>query len=428
MSNNFYNHGTFPSRDAPGSSAAFRAEFDLIGAGFEKLPVLTGNSYKLIRVNLLGTALEATDTLSTLAVSGNVTIGGSLAVTGSFSVPTPVAANDAVNKGYVDNLAYASVTLAPRIVRETRTSNTTLSNADSTKHIDITSGTFTQTFNAAATMGTGWHVWLSNSGTGEITLDPNLAELIDGLSSYIMYPQEMRLITCDGLTFTSKVVHPFIATFIASGTFVKPPCYAMFGGEGWSGGASGQRTNSAATLSVGGAGGGAYPFAFPASALAATEVVTIGAGGAAVSGVAVGNVGGDTSLGTLLTISGASHTIGGAISGLKGASSGFTAVGFDSVTASVQPRAHVWGGCNPSNNATVNALANVNGGGAGGCVDAAGVIRTPGTSKRGGQGGAASIASNGTDGTAPGGGGGATQTGTLSGAGARGEFRIWGIA
>ena len=49
------------------------------------------------------------------------------------------------------------------------------------------------------------------------------------------------------------------------------------------------------------------------------------------------------------------------------------------------------------------------------------------TSVFGGAGGNASVASNGSDGTAPGGGGGATKSGTTSGAGARGELRIWGI-
>jgi hypothetical protein len=64
MSNEYYDHTTYPTPNSPGSSAALRAELDLIEAGFNKLPTLTGNGGKFIAVNAGGTALEASSALS----------------------------------------------------------------------------------------------------------------------------------------------------------------------------------------------------------------------------------------------------------------------------------------------------------------------------------------------------------------------------
>lgn len=55
----YYDHTTYPSQGAAGSSSAARAEFELIEAGFGKLPDLAGNGGKLVAVNAAGTAEEA---------------------------------------------------------------------------------------------------------------------------------------------------------------------------------------------------------------------------------------------------------------------------------------------------------------------------------------------------------------------------------
>lgn len=86
---------------------------------------------------------------------------------------------------------------------EARTSNTILGQSDDSKLIDITSGTFSQTFTAAATLGDGWKVALRNSGTGTITLDPNGAETIDGSTTLKMYPGETYLVFCTGSAFVT---------------------------------------------------------------------------------------------------------------------------------------------------------------------------------------------------------------------------------
>lgn len=68
MSNNYYTHGSFPSQGSAATSGSMRAELDLITAGFDKLPTLTGNASKLVAVNGSGSALVAINTLPALSV------------------------------------------------------------------------------------------------------------------------------------------------------------------------------------------------------------------------------------------------------------------------------------------------------------------------------------------------------------------------
>ena len=63
MSNNFYNHGSFPTTGSAATSASMRAELDAIAAGFDKMPTLTGNANEIVVVNSSGTALTAIPTL-----------------------------------------------------------------------------------------------------------------------------------------------------------------------------------------------------------------------------------------------------------------------------------------------------------------------------------------------------------------------------
>lgn len=65
MAGDYYDHTTYPSQGAVGSSSAARAEFELIEVGFNKLPGLTGNGGKLVAINAAGTAQEAITTTGT---------------------------------------------------------------------------------------------------------------------------------------------------------------------------------------------------------------------------------------------------------------------------------------------------------------------------------------------------------------------------
>lgn len=98
----YYDHTTYPSQGAAGSSAAMRSELGSVENGFGKLPGLAGNGGKIVVVNAGGTALEATSTpvlgVATLTSANKVAItapataatlalaeGSTLATSGAFS-------------------------------------------------------------------------------------------------------------------------------------------------------------------------------------------------------------------------------------------------------------------------------------------------------------------------------------------------------
>ena len=257
-----------------------------------------------------------------------------------------------------------------------------------------------------------------------------------------MYPGECRLITCTGTEFISVVLTSFNKTYLATGQFVKPPGYVTFSGKLWSGGASGGRSGGAG-MAQGGSGGGCFPFDFPASKLAASETITIGAGGVAETTAAPsGRDGGDSSFGTtpLITVmggeGGTSTPSSGAVTRydaltnamvrLQNDVGGFSSASYSAVTGRADSA--VWGGggiCTHIDGA--RGGGSTYGGGGGASVSNAGATFTGGPSVFGGAGGASGDTTNGTAGTVPGGGGGATRTGTASGAGAAGQCTIWGV-
>lgn len=78
-----------------------------------------------------------------------------------------------------------------------RASNTVLGVGDWARTI-IASGTWTQTFAGASTLGDGWFVEYRNGGTGVVTLDPNGSEQIDGATTVQLAPGETCSIYCNG--------------------------------------------------------------------------------------------------------------------------------------------------------------------------------------------------------------------------------------
>lgn len=79
-----------------------------------------------------------------------------------------------------------------------RNSAYTVVAGDRGKVINATSGTWTLSLTAAATLGSGFSVIVANTGTGIITVDPDASELIDGASAFAMGPDRMVMLMCTG--------------------------------------------------------------------------------------------------------------------------------------------------------------------------------------------------------------------------------------
>lgn len=369
-------------------------------------------------------------------VAGISTVAGVESLNGSTGALTLKTINSTSLLGAGD------IAIGSSLARSARTSNTLLSTADKGTLIDITSGTFSQTFDAVATLGDGWWCYLRNSGTGDITLDPDSTELIDGLSNYVMYPGEVRLVQCDGAALRSVVINAFYKTFTASGTFYMPPGYCGVEGLLWGGGGGGG--SGASTRSSGG-GGGACNSIHAALSPGVSASVVIGAGGAASS------AGGSSSFGLFEAFGGgrgvtdASLATGGGGGGIysaggPGNTSGDAPGGNPRLASTTYGPSNsgfgggwtggdsVYGGAGgasaQSNDGQSGGVSTYGGCGGSSAGSATGAAGRGGI--YGGSGGAGVISGTGGAGTVPGGGGGGTYDGT-GGAGARGELRIWGV-
>lgn len=89
--------------------------------------------------------------------------------------------------------------------------------ADHGKTIDATSGTWTLSLTAAATLGDGWWTALRNTGSGTITVDPDGAEQINGAATLALAQNETAIIVCTGSAF--KTVARFLASSLETGTW-----------------------------------------------------------------------------------------------------------------------------------------------------------------------------------------------------------------
>jgi len=254
-----------------------------------------------------------------------------------------------------------------------------------------------------------------------------------------------------------------VQTFTSSGTWTKPSGYAAGSRvliQAWGGGASGGRYPD---RSGGGGGGGYNERWLTLSTMGATETVTIGAGGTARTTDGIGNGGGTTSVGSLISAYGGA----GGNDDYGGGGGGQTSAGGVSQNSSFANTRDMAGG--PGWNqpyrsyfvypeGTGGQYTNINGawngvgafkkGGGGGiavngpCGTEAGAVggnsvwgggggggagstsAAGGSSSFGGAGGASATSGTATSGTQPSGGGGAAITGGTSGAGGAGQVII----
>ncbi len=147
MSNQYYTHGSYPTPNAPGSSAQMRAELDLITVGFNKLPALSGNANKVITVNAGATALEAVTGLTGLTLTGSTinstTIGLTTPAAGSFTTLAASGGYTGTVTGNVTGNLTGNVT-----------GNVTSTGASSFSSVTITGGTINNVAIGASTAQT----------------------------------------------------------------------------------------------------------------------------------------------------------------------------------------------------------------------------------------------------------------------------------
>ena len=159
---------------------------------------------------LASPALTGTPTAPTAAVGTNTTQLATTAFAAALGMSAALPAQLGNSGKYVttDGTTASWVAVSADLIYTARSTNTQLVAADfafvTRKFIDITSGTFTQTFAAAATIGANGWLYIRNSGTGYITIP-----LSDGVTNWIMYPGEIRLFQCDGIVFRSAIVKSF---------------------------------------------------------------------------------------------------------------------------------------------------------------------------------------------------------------------------
>ncbi|MFL9904227.1 hypothetical protein PQR71_39920 [Paraburkholderia fungorum] len=291
-------------------------------------------------------------------------------------------------------------------------------------------GTWALTLTTPATLGNGWWAIAQNAGTGNITLSPASGQ-IDGLSSYVMYPGETRIINTDGTNFYSVVLNPLSLRLLTTTTITIPPGYSGFKGILWGGGGGGFSGTGGANIGGGGGGGAAVPF----------EIASLGTPGATitctVAGTAAAGINGNSStLGSLFTAFGGAAGAanlggggGGALSAGSSSAGGTPGIGSPSVGAPGLGGANAgissaWGGAGGGN--TSAGANSVYGGAGGGSPLNATTNESGGTSYFGGAGGASALSGTASAGMQPGGGGGGNYSGT-GGAGGAGECYINGV-
>ncbi len=328
----------------------------------------------------------------------------------------------------------------------------------------------------------GGHVQVANKGgTGQTNY--NKGDVLVAQSSSVLTKLSVGTdgfaLTSDSTQITgvtwSGVAKLDYQAFSVTGTWTKPVGIspnALVVVQLWGAGASGGRA-AAANSGSGGGGGGFTQGFFKASILGATENVTIGTGGIAITvDNTNGNPGGTTVFGasSILTAWGAGAGSGsnagqgngggggggissvgsngsngsggngglpnpffGVASSVLGLGGGTSRVGVDNIYGggggagpfTQNGGSAFYGGGGGGGGATngaggIGGSTTYGGGGGGGGGNSGGLAGNSFFGGNGGNGGSSPAA-----GTAPGGGGGGSNNGTNSGAGARGEARIW---
>lgn len=194
-------------------------------------------------------------------------------------------------------------TLNPTLPVLTKSANYTALLTDLGSLIVGTS-TWTLSLSAASGLGNGWYIFLQNTGTGTITVDPNASETIGGVTTAACNPGDIWIITCNGTNFNLlRLAGMNYQVFSSSGTFTVPAGVERVYVQVWGGGGGGRNDSLAnATCGAGGGYSAGWLNVAPGDSITAT-VGTGGAGG--VSSGDNGTAGGTTTFSTISATGGA---------------------------------------------------------------------------------------------------------------------------
>lgn len=118
----------------------------------------------------------------------------------SFQYGASVSSTNAASLAGLGIKAIAT-TLNQSIPVSTFNSNYTAGTSDRAKALVWTGGAGTLSFNGASSLGSDWFVNVRNSGTGDLTLDPNSSELINGVSTLVLSPGDSAIVVTNGAQF-----------------------------------------------------------------------------------------------------------------------------------------------------------------------------------------------------------------------------------
>ena len=170
MSNSYYTHTSYPTPNSSGSSATMRNELENVTLGFDLLPTLSANGYKVAMVNSAGTALIASAALQALAITASTinstTIGATTPSTGAF---TTLSASGNITANIVGNVT-GNLT---GNVTGNLAGNVTSSGSNSFASATISGGTINNTTVGATTASTvrGTTVTATVGFVGNVTGD-----------------------------------------------------------------------------------------------------------------------------------------------------------------------------------------------------------------------------------------------------------------